>query len=90
MNERISEIQITPVKPRDGLVGFASFVFDNCFYLGSIGIFTRPEGGYRLTYPTRKSPISNFVIFHPINKETASMVEAAIISKYEAIIAASL
>ncbi len=50
----ISEIQVIPIKPQDGLVAFVSFDLDNCLYLGSIDIITRPQGGYRLTYPTKK------------------------------------
>lgn len=80
---KISEIQIVPIKPNNGLVGFASFIFDNCFYFSSIGIYTRPQGGYRLTYPTRKTPINNLHIFHPINKEVAMEIEKMIISKFE-------
>lgn len=83
MQNRISEVQVLPVKAANGLVGFASLVFDNCLYLGSIGIYTRPEGGYRLTYPTRKTTTSNFHIFHPINKEIATEIESEVISKFE-------
>lgn len=83
MENKISEIQIVPVKPNNGLVGFASLVFDNCLYLGSIGIYTRPEGGYRLTYPTRKTETNNFHIFHPINKEIANLIESEVIKKFE-------
>ncbi len=79
MKIQLTEIQITPIKPKDGLVGFASFVFDNCFYLGSIGVYTRPQGGYRLTYPTR----GTFNIFHPINRQIADEIEQAVIAKFE-------
>ena len=85
MQNRISEIQIVPVKPNNGLVGFASFVYDNCFHLGSIGIYTRPQGGYRLTYPTRKATNVNFNIFYPINREIAEKIEQAIIFKFEEV-----
>jgi len=85
MQNRISEIQIVPIKPDNGLVGFASLVFDNCFYLGSIGIYTRPQGGYRLTYPTRKATNGNFNIFYPINREIAEEVEKVIICKFEEV-----
>lgn len=84
MTNKLTEIQVVPIKPTDGLVGFASLVFDNCLYLGSIGIYTRPQGGYRLTYPTRKGP-GNFNIFYPINKETAEAIEQVVISKYEEV-----
>jgi len=86
MKNRISEIQITPIKPQGGLVGFASIIFDNCFYLGSIGIFTRPQGGYRLTYPTKQGSMKNINIFHPINKKIAESIESEIIFKFEKII----
>lgn len=85
MENKISEIQITPIKPMDGLVGFASIVLNDSFYLGSIGIFTRPQGGYRLTYPTRKGLGGSMNIFHPINKVAAEQVEQAVISKFEEI-----
>lgn len=83
MENKLSEVQVVPVKPLNGLVGFASLVFDNCLYLGSIGIYTRPEGGYRLTYPTRKTMTGNFNVFHPINKDIATEIENTIIKKFE-------
>jgi len=45
MTNRLSEIQIIPIKPQNGLVAFASFVLDSNLYLGSIGIMTRSNGG---------------------------------------------
>lgn len=85
MTNQISEIQIIPIKPQNGLVAFASFVLDGNLYLGSIGIVSRPQGGYRLTYPTKKIGDRNINIFHPINKEFASQVEAEIIKKFEEV-----
>lgn len=87
IQNKVTEIQIIPVKPKDGLVAFASFIINDSFYFASIGIYTRPQGGYRLTYPTRKSFSGSLPIFHPINKEIACMIEDAVISKYEEIIA---
>ncbi len=82
---RISEVQIVPVQSQNGLVGFASLVFENAFYLGSIGIFTRSAGGYRLTYPLRKNTRDNINFFYPIKKEIAELVEQAVIRKFEEI-----
>ncbi len=79
----ISEIQIIPIKPQDGLVAFASFVLDNSLYLGSIGIVTRPQGGYRLVYPTKKVDLRNINLFHPINKSFAERIEKEVINKFE-------
>ncbi|MBI2639019.1 septation protein SpoVG family protein [Candidatus Peregrinibacteria bacterium] len=78
----ITEIQIVPIKPQDGLIGFASFVLNGCLYLGSIGIHTRLDGsGFRLTYPT-KGAIN---IFHPINKEVSKAIEEAVFAKAEEV-----
>ena len=90
MQNKVTDIQIIPVKPKDGLVAFASFIFDNFFYFGSIGIYTRPQGGYRLTYPTRKTSSNSLPIFHPINKEIAKAIEETIVSKYEEITSKAL
>ena len=79
---QISEVQVTPIKPIDGLVGFASLVFDNKLYLSSIGIYTRLQGGYHLAFPTK----GHINIFHPINKEIATEIEDAVISKFKEVV----
>ena len=83
---KITEIQIIPIKPREGLVAFASIVVENSLYLGSLGVYTRLDGsGYRITYPTKKIGNKNINIYHPINKETSKTIEKAIITKMEKI-----
>ena len=84
---KITEIQIIPIKPREGLVAFASIVVENSLYLGSLGVHTRLDGsGYRITYPTKKIGEKNINIYHPINKETSKAIEEAIISEAEKIL----
>ncbi|OGV29917.1 MAG: hypothetical protein A3E88_02305 [Legionellales bacterium RIFCSPHIGHO2_12_FULL_35_11] len=74
----ISEIQIEFIKPQNGLIGFASFVLDESFYISSIAIHTKLNGdGYRLTYPSK----GDFTICHPINKKASQEIEAAIFDK---------
>ncbi len=80
---KITEIQITPIKPMNGLVAFASCLLNDGLYLGSIGIVTKLEGGYRLVFPTKKVGSKNINIFHPINKETGQQLEQKIISKFK-------
>lgn len=74
----ITEVQINFVKPKNGLVGFASIVIDDSFYLSSIAIHQKLNSlNYRLTYPNK----DKFTIFHPINKETSLQVEKAVFEK---------
>ncbi len=86
MGVEISEIQFTPIRPKDGIVGFASFVLNGWLYLGSIAIMTRPQGGYRLLYPTRKIADRNIGVFHPIQKDFARLVEESVLEKVEKVL----
>ncbi len=74
----ITEIQITPIKPCNGLVGFASFVLYGAVYCSSVGIYTRLDGGYRLTYPTKQVMGREMDIFHPINKQLGLEIEQTV------------
>ncbi len=79
----ISEVQIIPIKPINGLVAFASFILDGKVYLGSIGIMTRPQGGYRLVYPSKKVGMKNINTYYPINREVAEQIETEVINQLE-------
>jgi len=81
----IKEVQIIPVKPTEGIVGFASFVFNNSLYLGSIAIVTRPEGGFRLLYPTKKVGGSSLNVFHPVNRKVGDYIEQIVLEKYQEV-----
>jgi len=74
-----------PIKPQNGLVAFASFVLNNSLYLGSVAIMTRPQGGYRLLYPTKKVGVRSLNIYHPINREFAELIEKEVIMKFEEV-----
>lgn len=82
----ITEVQITPVKAKDGLVAFASVVLDGKFYLGSIAVHQKLDGnGLRLTYPTKRVGDRDFHFFHPIKRESSLEVEEAIFSKFKKV-----
>lgn len=84
---QITEIQITPIKPNNGLVAMASIVIANSLYLGSIGVHTKLNGtGYRITYPTKNLGSKNFNVFHPINRKVALQIEEAIICKADEVL----
>jgi len=81
----VSEIQIVPIKPQNGLVGFASCVINNQFYVGNIAIYTSlsSKNGFRLVFPNKKLASGQAVpCFHPINKEAEEQISSAIISRY--------
>jgi DNA-binding cell septation regulator SpoVG len=80
----VSEIQIIPVKPKNGLVAFASCVIKDQFYVGDIAIYTRPDGqDYRLVYPCKVLPNGKRInCFHPINREGADQLTEAIVSRF--------
>ena len=81
----ITEIQIVPIKPKDGIVAFASFVLNEVFYLSSIAVMTRPQGGYRLVYPTKKLGDRSIGIFYPIKKDFAGQIEKNVIERLEKV-----
>lgn len=79
---KITEVQIKIVKPKDGLVGFASIVLDEKLYLGSIGVFTKLDGsGYRITYPTKKAGADSLNVYHPITEELGKEIELAVVER---------
>jgi len=88
MKHKISEIQIVPIKPKDGLVAFANFVLDGNIYLGSIGIMAKLNGGFRLVYPTKKIGNRNINLFHPINKEFGQFIEIEVLKHFEKVMKA--
>jgi len=78
----ISEVEISVIKPKGGLIGFASFVLNGSLYLSSVGIHSKLDGtGYRLTYPTQKAGKGQPAMFHPINRVTAKAIEQAVFAK---------
>jgi len=83
---KVTEIQIIPIKPYNGLIAFANFVLDNKIYLSSIGIHSKlNQEGYRLTYPTKKIGDNHIQLFHPINKETSQIIEKEVINQFKKV-----
>lgn len=83
---KITEVQVLPIKPRDGLVGFASLILDEALCLTSIGIHQKLDGtGYRLTYPTKLVGDRTMNLYHPITKDLSRAIEEAVFSKFEEV-----
>ncbi len=78
---KISEVNIVPVKPHNGLVAFASLVINDDIFVGSIAIHEKLSGGFRLTYPTKQSGLHKSNVFHPINRDAGAVIEKAVMNK---------
>ena len=75
----VSDIQIIPVKPRDGLIGFVSFVVDGKLYIGSVAVYTLLNGqGIRLVYP-KKNQIN---CVHPVTRSAGDAITQAVQKKF--------
>ena len=79
---KVSRVEIVPVRPNHGLIGFASVELDGQLLLNSIGIFSRRDGrGYRLTYPTRQGGDAEITVFHPIRPDLSKAIEAEVFDR---------
>jgi len=78
----IQNIEIVPIKPNNGLVGFASLLLNKNLFLSCIGIYKKKNGeGFRILYPTKKAGSTQACIFHPTTRELSLFIEAAICAK---------
>lgn len=85
----VSEIQIIPIQPKNGLVAFASAVINGHFAIGNVAIYTSLSAldGFRLVYPTKISSTGKqLYCFRPITKEAGDALHAAIISEYKRLL----
>ncbi len=84
---KVTEVDIAFVKPREGLIAFASVVLDDELYLSGIAIHQTFVGsGHRLTYPTRRVGEAQFNLFHPIRKPIGTAIEQAIFDKLNDVV----
>ena len=85
MNDlRFSEIKITLAEPKDGFLGFVSFVINEALYIGNVAIYqsANRQEGYRLVFPDKKSLRGEvYKIVFPINKESYQAVVSAVEKK---------
>ena len=64
---QITKVQVRKIVPKDGLVGFASFVIEDSLYVGNIGVFSRlNKDNFRLIFPEKKVNDKKIPIFYPL------------------------
>ena len=54
MTNYISEINIIPIKPKNGHIAFVSFILFEKLYINSVAVYTHFGGGIRLVYPRKR------------------------------------
>ena len=82
-NFEISEVQVFPVRPQDGLIAFASCILGGQIYIGNLGVYTKPDGsGIRLVFPVKTLPNGLTIsCVHPICREAGSAITEAVAKK---------
>lgn len=79
---KVSQVEIIPIRPKEGLIGFATVEMDEQLLLHSIGIHRKKDGsGYRLTYPTRRGNSSEKSVFHPSTPDLSKEIERCVFQK---------
>ena len=87
----LTEIEIYPIKPQEGLIGFVSFVLNEQFYIGNIGLHLRPSGEIRLLYPQKRLGNGKAVnCFHPITKSAGNEILDQISHEYKTLVQKTL
>ena len=82
--EIITEIEFFPIIPTKGLVCFISFTYNNSIRISDCAILTRPQGGYRLSYPIKTLKNGKTVqSVYPINNKIGKQIENILILNYE-------
>ncbi len=84
----ISEVEVAPIRPRDGLLAFCSVLIGEQLFIGGIALHSAPPPRhYRLTYPARSIPTGQRIRFvYPITRALGDAIEQAVIQKYEDVI----
>jgi DNA-binding cell septation regulator SpoVG len=79
----ITEIDFYPVTPKQGVVCFSSFIFQNALKICDVAIITRPGGGYRLSYPLKLLPNGKKAqSVYPINTNVGKQIEETVLKAY--------
>ena len=85
---KIGDIRISEVRNPEGkLKAVASITIDDCFVVHDIKIFEREEG-FAIAMPSRKTQDGKYKdIAHPLNTETRELLQDAILTEYNRLLA---
>ena len=82
----ITEVKVRKVDSENRMKAVASVTFDKCFVVHDIKVIESATETF-IAMPSRKTPKGDWTdIAHPINSETRSMIQKAILDEYEKIL----
>ncbi|HOM03558.1 MAG TPA: septation regulator SpoVG [Acetivibrio sp.] len=86
----ITDVRIRKIDSEGKMKAVVSVTFDNEFVVHDIKVI-ESQNGLFIAMPSRKAPDGEFRdIAHPINAETRSKIQTAILDKYESISTGSI
>ncbi len=81
----ITEVRAKRINVDNRLVGIAAITIDNCFVVHELRIIEGKNGLF-VAMPSRKMPNGDYKdVAHPINSETRSMIEKAVLDTYNSL-----
>lgn len=91
MKTDISELSFYPIKPTPkGQIGYASLLLDKKFSVNCIAVYVKPDGSYRLLFPSKYLPTGKEVqTIYPVNAETYEAILKAVTDKIENVMKGS-
>ncbi|NIS75442.1 MAG: septation regulator SpoVG [Deltaproteobacteria bacterium] len=79
----ITEVKVFPVQNDERLKAYATIIFDDCFIVRDLKIIKGNEGLF-VAMPSKKRKDGTYRdTAHPLNNETRSMIEKAVLTEYE-------
>jgi len=82
---KITEVRAKRVNGDNRLVGIAAITIDECFVVHELRIIEGKNGLF-VAMPSRKMPNGEFKdVAHPINTETRSEIEKAVLDAFAAL-----
>ena len=87
----ITEVKVNLMPDQDPLKAFASITFDDCFVVHDLRVI-KTQGRIFVAMPSKKIKSGNRIgdsykdIAHPIKQEMRSLIEKAVLEKYEQVV----
>ncbi|OQA34690.1 MAG: putative septation protein SpoVG [Candidatus Dependentiae bacterium ADurb.Bin331] len=83
---KITEVKVFPSQESGRLKAYATIVFDNDFIVRDLKVIEGNKGLF-VSMPSRRKKDGSFRdIVHPLNSDTRSLIEQAIIAEYENVV----